>query len=265
MFHYGGEWYWGVDRLHYLERRLDALGVRRPGAQAAPLVTPPLSGDGAIAPQAGRLTLEAYLSLRSPYSYVAMERLFRLPGRLPVDLVLRPVLPMVMRGLPVPREKRLYIVLDTQREAEAAGVPFGRVCDPLGRPVERGLALFPWARQRGRAAQLLHSFARAAFAQGIDAGTDAGLRRVVEGAGLPWSQARTRLGREGGWRDELEVNREALLALGLWGVPSFRLRGRAGEPDWTTWGQDRLWRLELEIRRRLAKGPRGGRSDQMGP
>ena len=26
MFHYGGEWYWGVDRLYHLERRLVALG-----------------------------------------------------------------------------------------------------------------------------------------------------------------------------------------------------------------------------------------------
>ena len=41
--------------------------------------------------------------------------------------VLRPVLPMVMRGLPVPREKQLYIVLDTKREAEDAGVAFGRM------------------------------------------------------------------------------------------------------------------------------------------
>jgi len=27
MLHYGGEWYWGVDRLHYLTRRLDELGL----------------------------------------------------------------------------------------------------------------------------------------------------------------------------------------------------------------------------------------------
>jgi len=89
--------------------------------------------------------LEFFLSLRSPYTYIAMERSFDLSHRLPVDLVLRPVLPMVMRGLPVPREKQLYIVLDTKREAEDAGVPFGRVCDPVGRPVERCFSLYPCA------------------------------------------------------------------------------------------------------------------------
>ena len=193
-----------------------------------------------------------------------------LPKRLPVDLVLRPVLPMVMRGLPVPREKQLYIMLDTKREAEDAGVVFGRVCDPVGRPVERGFSLYPWARQRGRASELLRSFTQAAFAEGVDTGTDAGLRRVVERAGLRWSEAKPILDADegehaarirsrptsssvaasNGWRQELEANREQLFALGLWGVPSFRLLGRPGEPDYSTWGQDRLWRVEQEIRRR---------------
>ena len=42
-----------------------------------------------------------------------------------------------------------------------------------------------------------------------------------------------------------------LLEEGLWGVPSFRLLGEGSEPHFSTWGQDRIWRVELEIRRRL--------------
>jgi 2-hydroxychromene-2-carboxylate isomerase len=179
-----------------------------------------------------------------------MDRVLAFRERLPIDLVLRPVLPMVMRGLPVPRAKQLYITLDTKREAEDAGVRFGRMCDPVGRPVERCFSLYPWARERGREAELLRSFTQAAFAEGVDTGCDAGLRLVVERAGLSWSEAQGHLDREG-WRDELEANRKQLFALGLWGVPSFRLLGRAGEPDYATWGQDRLWRIEQEIRRRL--------------
>jgi 2-hydroxychromene-2-carboxylate isomerase len=158
---------------------------------------------------------------------------------------------MVMRGLPVPREKQLYITLDTKREAEDAGVAFGRVCDPVGRPVERCFSLWPWATARGRGPALLRSFTQAAFAEGVDTGSDAGLRFVVERAGLAWDEARAHLGRDG-WREELETNRQQLFALGLWGVPSFRLLGRPGEPDYATWGQDRLWRVEQEIRRRVA-------------
>jgi 2-hydroxychromene-2-carboxylate isomerase len=155
-----------------------------------------------------------------------------------------------MRGLPVPRVKQFYITLDTKREAEDAGVRFGRVCDPVGRPVERCFSLYPWARDQGRGFALLQSFTRAAFADGVDTGSDAGLRLVVERAGLSWADARAHLDRAG-WRDELEANREQLLALGLWGVPSFRLLGRPGEADYATWGQDRLWRVEQEIRRRI--------------
>jgi 2-hydroxychromene-2-carboxylate isomerase len=250
MFHYGGEWYWGVDRLWHLERRLQSLGALRDGKPAGAIVPRP---DPAAAPpvvSGRRLRLEYFPSLRSPYSAIAMRRVLALAERLPVDLILRPVLPMVMRGLPMPRAKALYILLDTKREAEDAGEPFGRVCDPLGRPVERGFSLYPWARREGRAAELLESFTRAAFAEGIDTGEDAGLRIVVERAGLSWEHARKHLDNED-WREELEQNRLALLEHGLWGVPSFRLVGEDGEPDFCTWGQDRIWRVEQEIRRRL--------------
>jgi 2-hydroxychromene-2-carboxylate isomerase len=250
-FHYGGEWYWGVDRLHHLERRLVALGARRPGAPGELLARRPDPSHEPVPQTRAGLALELFASLRSPYTYIALERVYALARRLPVDLVLRPVLPMVMRGLPVPREKQRYIVLDTRREAEDAGVPFGRVCDPVGRPVERCYSLFRWSRERGRAAELLLSFTRAAFAEGVDTRTDAGLRFVVERAGLSWAEAGAHLDRDDGWRAELEANREAMFALGLWGVPSFCLRDRSGEPVFSTWGQDRVWLVETEIRQRL--------------
>jgi 2-hydroxychromene-2-carboxylate isomerase len=248
-FFHGGEWYWGVDRLHYLERRLAELGLRREGASDAPLVAREGPSGGELTSEGSALTLEFFGSLRSPYTYIAMIRVYDLARRTGVKLVLRPVLPMVMRGLPVPAAKRVYILLDTKREAERAGVPFGRVCDPLGRPVERAFSLFAWARARGRAEEYLLSFARAAFAEGVDTGTEAGLRRVVERVGLSWDEACEHLDGEG-WREELEANRQDLLAMGLWGVPSFRLRGPEGAPDYCTWGQDRLWRVEAEIRAR---------------
>jgi 2-hydroxychromene-2-carboxylate isomerase len=261
MFHYAGEWYWGVDRLWHLERRLQALGALRAGADAAPIVPRPDLGEAPLLESPRRLRLEYFPSLRSPYTAIAMRRVLELPERLPVELVLRPVLPMVMRGLPVPTAKRLYIMHDTKREAEDAGEPFGFVCDPVGRPVERGVSLYPWARERGRAAELLACFTRAAFAEGVDTGSDAGLRYVVEQAGLSWDEAQPHLDGED-WREELEENRRALFANGLWGVPSFRLVGEGDEPDFCTWGQDRIWRVEAEVRRRLAAAPHTGREDR---
>ena len=40
--------------------------------------------------------------------------------------------------------------------------------------------------------------------------------------------------------------------MGLWGVSSYRLCGPEGEPDLEVWGQDRLWLVATEIRRRAS-------------
>ncbi len=262
MFYFAGEWYWGVDRLQHLERRLITEGAARAG-DAAGLVAPspkPRTAQRASA-RAERdasadepVVLEYFASLRSPYTYIATERVYALAKRSGAQLALRPVLPMVMRGLPVPRAKQLYIARDTKREAEDAGVAFGRVCDPVGRPVERCFSLYPFARERGRAAELLLEFLRASWSEGVDTGTDAGLRLVCERAGLDWCDALAHLDRDA-WRPELEANRAALFALGLWGVPSFCVRG-GGAPPYATWGQDRLWRVEEELRARLTSAAR---------
>jgi 2-hydroxychromene-2-carboxylate isomerase len=248
-FFYAGEWYWGVDRLCHLEPRLAALGARRAGV-AGPVAPRPAVDPGPVRDR-GRLTLEVFPSLRSPYTAVGFDLALALAERAGVRVVLRPVLPMVMRGVPVTLTKGRYIFTDAVREAELAGVPYGRFVDPIGRPVEAGFSLFPWARDRGRGAALISAFLRAAFAEGVDTSRPSGLRRVVESAGLPWSEAQAILGNTG-WRDELERNRRAMYdEMGLWGVPSFRLMGPAGEPDFSTWGQDRLWLVAAEMRRRL--------------
>jgi 2-hydroxychromene-2-carboxylate isomerase len=147
---------------------------------------------------------------------------------------------MVMRGLPVPMSKRRYITLDAAREARRLGVPFGKIVDPVGKPVERGYSILPWAREQGRGFEFCQAFLAGVWSQGIDAGTDAGLRQIVENAGLDWSAARQQLGSEI-WRAEAEANRAEMMALGVWGVPSFRV-GKV-----ITWGQDRLWLIEEEL------------------
>lgn len=120
MFSYGGEWFWGVDRLHYLEQRLRDRGLLRPGQVSTPIAQPP-EPPKQVPNGEQRVVLEYFASLRSPYSCIAMNRVFGLADKLPVELVLRPVLPMVMRGLPVPKTKRLYILWDTKREADRLG------------------------------------------------------------------------------------------------------------------------------------------------
>ena len=234
-FFYAGEWYWGLDRLYHLEQRLQALGAQRGGAGG--LMFPPDADLAARVPAVPGTPIDFFLSLRSPYTAIVTPRVFQLGRLTGAPVRLRYVLPMVMRGLPVPREKRVYISQDAAREAFARKIPFGRLNDPLGKPTERGMALIPLAERMGKGQEYLASFMHGVWAEGTDAGSDRGLRRIAERAGLPWDAAQAAL-RDEGWRATAETNRAEMFSLGLWGVPSFRVG------NLSVWGQDRLWAVQ---------------------
>ena len=237
-FFYGGEWYWGIDRLHHLEGRLQTLGAQRPGTVG--LMFAPRADLQKQVQLAAPAAIDFFVSLRSPYSAIVASRVFELGKRTGAQVRLRFVLPMVMRGLPVPAGKRLYISLDAAREAWVRGIAFGRLNDPVGKPTERGLALIPFAERAGKGEGYLLSFMRGVWAEGMDAGSDSGLRKIVERAGLDWGEARAAL-KDEGWRKTAEQNRADMFSLGLWGVPSFHVG------DVAVWGQDRLWAVEDEL------------------
>lgn len=235
---YEGEWYWGADRLHYLEARLDAEGARRSGEGflAPPLLETQQTGDarGAV--------IEVYPSLRSPYTWLAIERIYALARRWNARVDLRPVLPMVMRSLPVPRRKGLYFLMDCRREADRLGLKFGHISDPVGKPTERGLAVLMAALDEGRGEAFVTAFLRGAWSEGVNAGTDQGLKRICAAAGVDWGRAGRALA-DDSWRVRVEAHRERLTSNGLWGVPSFKVG------QLSVWGQDRLWAVEAELRR----------------
>jgi 2-hydroxychromene-2-carboxylate isomerase len=142
-----------------------------------------------------------------------------------------------MRAPPVPRAKRMYIIHDAAREARLRGIPFGRLNDPVGKPNERGLSLIPLAQVSGQGQAYVLSFMRGVWAEGMNAGSDRDLQRIAERAGISWAQAQDAL-RDSAWRAEAARNRADMSALGLWGVPSFKVAQTA------VWGQDRLWAVQ---------------------
>lgn len=238
MFYYGGEWYWGVDRLYHLERRLQEEGAQRHGRSGTLFPRPdircgPLSADNT-------LTLEFYASLRSPYTALIFDTAVAWAQQVGVRMDLRPVLPMVMRGVPATRDKGFYIFADAAREARALGAPLGSFYDPIGEPVRQCYSLLPLADSEHKRVELMSSFLQAAFREGKNIGRKRVLRRVVERAGLPWAAAARILGQPG-WEQELEANRQAMYHFNCWGVPSFRLCDSDGVTIATAWGQDRFW------------------------
>lgn len=241
MFCFEGEWYWGVDRLNHLEERLSGLGLDR-----APKGTPPLAPYRGLKllprPQGGaRPVIDYWFSFRSPYSCISFPRMRQIARHYDAELRLRFILPMVMRGLPVPRVKRFYIMLDTKREAERAATPFGKSVDPVGAGAERALAVLHHAVKCGRGEEFAELGMRAAFADGIDLASDEGLMDVARRAGLDAETVKAALADES-WREVAEENRKALFDAGLWGAPSFRVDGLPAH-----WGQDRFWALEEDI------------------
>ena len=262
MFHYGGEWYWGVDRLCHLEARLTELGaLRHPRTEGVSPSIAPARARILLAPRpdtptgphkdTGTLTLETYPSIRSPYTAAAFDATVALARETGVKLVVRPVLPMVMRGVPATRAKGVYIFTDAAREARARGITdWGRFRDPIGDPTRRGYSLYPWAVSQGRGIEFISAFLRAAFREGVNTNTTRGMRHVVESAGLPWHEAANIVDNDD-WIPLIEANRQAMYSFGLWGVPSFRLLNAHGDPLVHAWGQDRLWLIAKEIQRAL--------------
>ncbi len=248
MFYYGGEWYWGADRLLYLEARLRSLGAFN-GQPDDPFIVPRPNIDVADL-DAKDLNLEFFCSLNSPYTSIIYDRTMDLKNSCQIKFELKPVLPMIMRGVPASRNKGKYIFFDTKREADLLGVPFGPFVTPIGDPVRNVYSLMAWAKEQGKDEALLGSCLRHAFSLGIGLHRKRGLKKAVEAAGLSWMEAKNIMGNTD-WRAQTKAYQDEMVDnMGLWGVPSYRLRGPAGEPDLTVWGQDRLWLVAREIRRR---------------
>lgn len=239
--HYGGSWYWGPDRLDYFRDRLarqrgQAVSAHRDWRRLQ-LTRPPQRTQGK--------TLEFFFSFRSPYSYLAVPRVAQLVRHYQLDLKIRPVLPMVMRGLAVPAAKRFYILKDAAREADRLGIPFGRICDPVGAGVERCMAVWPLAEKAGKLQRFIEVASQAIWSRGICVATDAGLKSVVQDVGLSWPEVKAALS-DDGWIASAQANRDDMMAAGSWGVPTFRL------DDVTVWGQDRLPVIEKLLLQEIA-------------
>ncbi|WP_262695864.1 DsbA family protein [Kordiimonas aquimaris] len=240
---YGGEFYVGVDRLDHLERRLNALGL----------------GDDETGYEIHRLwrydleelersvsakTVEVFFSVRSPFSYVGLELISELAEKTGVRLLLKPVLPMMMRGMKVPPAKRGYIFQDTAREARLEGVAFGKVVDPLGeatwRAMQIGYALQDLEKdgqyESGKALTFFRTCMRAVWSEGVDASTDKGMAQILVKSGLATDFEKQALSREETKR-RAELNKNEMFRYGSWGVPTFRVEGE------TVWGQDRMWAI----------------------
>jgi 2-hydroxychromene-2-carboxylate isomerase len=243
IFAYEGECYWNIDRLPFLEERLIALGANKFNRPSILERTP---STDKLQPIISGMTLEVIFSARSPYSYLALPQLIEFRKKFPVKIVYRPILPMVMRGMTINKEKQLYIVHDCKRVAEKKGIPFGNIADPLGKAVERCYSLFQHVQENGKEEEYFNNFLKAVWAEGQHGYLTKTLKNIVEKIGLNWKEAKTKLDNNE-WHQIIEKNRQVLYSQGKWGVPTMILKNQNEKTVLSVWGQDRIWLIEEEI------------------
>tara|TARA_Y100001968_G_scaffold113218_1_gene102619 strand:- start:820 stop:2166 length:1347 start_codon:yes stop_codon:yes gene_type:complete len=249
-FYYEKELYWGVDRLHHLEDRLIELGAKSDlvnDSICAPNLSAPLKLDSKK-----KVNLSYYPSLNSPYTYVSAKRVKEMRDDYPINLITKPVLPMLMRKMTIPTFKAKYIISDAAREGRKHSYPMGSIYSPIGKPARKAYSLFPVIDEAGKGFEYIDDLLRASFYDGINIGEDEYLQSLVTSLDLDWSEIKKELNTRR-WKKVLDQNLKDMYSGNCWGVPSFKITDSDGSNPFYVWGQDRMWLLKEEINKRLGK------------
>ena len=249
-FYYEKELYWGVDRLHHLEDRLIELGAKSDLGNDS-ICTPNLSAPTKLDSKE-KVNLSYYPSLNSPYTYVSAKRVKEMRDDYPINLITKPVLPMLMRKMTIPTFKAKYIISDAAREGRKHSYPMGSIYSPIGKPARKAYSLFPVIDEAGKGFEYIDELLRASFYDGINIGEDEYLESLVTSLDLDWSEIKKELNTRR-WKKVLDQNLKDMYSGNCWGVPSFKITDSDGSNPFYVWGQDRMWLLKEEINKRLGK------------
>lgn len=247
-FYYEGESYWGVDRLNHLENRLIDLGLKKTDTDE--YIINRKSNKNYPSNQTNKLNLTIYPSLNSPYTFICFPRVRNIIEKYPVNIITKPVLPMLMRGMHIPRYKGKYILSDAAREGRINNIYINKIYSPLGKPAELAYSLFPIINAHNKGFSYIEKLTIASFHNGVNIGNKAFLKKIVRELDLSWDEIKNDLGKRK-WKKVLDENLNEMYEGNCWGVPSFRITDENYENPFYQWGQDRLWLIEEEIKKRL--------------
>ncbi len=202
-------------------------------------------------PMGARSPIAFYFDFSSPYSYIASEWIGALAARHGRTvrwnaILLGATFQVAELKSPVSHPlKREYSLLDFERSARFAGVPFS-MPTPFPIPTQNAARVFWWlnAQDEGRAIAWAHHVLRAYFTRGAVPSEAAVLRELAQEFGLPADEAEA-VWSDPAWKDRLRQANEQAIAAGVFGAPFFVIDG---EPFW---GNDRRAQME----RWLEKGP----------
>ena len=247
-FYYENELYWGLDRLNYLEERLSELGLSTNSVKD-PICSLNLSAPKHIISNK-KVNLTYYPSLNSPYTLVSAKRVKELSETYPINLITKPVLPMLMRDMTIPEYKAKYIISDAAREGRKYGHEIKNIYSPLGSPARKAYSLFPNIDKAGKGFEYIYELLNASFQEGVNIGNNDYLETLINKLGLDWSIIKNDLNTKQ-WKHDLELNLKDMYSGNCWGVPSFKVTDEDGSNPFYAWGQDRIWLIKEEINKRL--------------
>ena len=249
-FYYEKELYWGVDRFPHLEERLADLGAKKPHENQN-ICSLELNAPKDFKSDQ-KLNLYYYPSLNSPYTFVSTKRVRQMREDYPVNLITKPVLPMLMRMMTIPGFKAKYIISDAAREGRRHNHEMKSIYSPIGKPARKSYSLFPIIDEAGKGFEYIEALLKASFQDGINIGDESFLQNVVTDLGLDWQLIKKDLNTKR-WKKILNDNAEDMYAGNCWGVPSFKITDQDGGNPFYVWGQDRMWLLKEEIFKRLGE------------
>ena len=247
-FYYENELYWGLDRLNYLEERLSELGLSTNSVKD-PICSLNLSAPEHIISNK-KVNLTYYPSLNSPYTLVSAKRVKELSETYPINLITKPVLPMLMRDMTIPEYKAKYIISDAAREGRKYGHEIKNIYSPLGSPARKAYSLFPNIDKAGKGFEYIYELLNASFQEGVNIGNNDYLETLINKLGLDWSIIKNDLNTKQ-WKHDLDLNLKDMYSGNCWGVPSFKVTDEDGGNPFYAWGQDRIWLIKEEIAKRL--------------
>lgn len=205
--------------------------------------------------------LDIFWSFRSPYCYLALDRILAIDKHSSVDLHIRPVWPLAVRAPEFFKNAHSnhldYHALDSRRVAEYYCIPYRRpVPDPIIQDMQTGTIadnqpyiyqltrLGVAAVQKQRGLEFIDHVSRLLWDGTVNGWHENfHLSSAIQQAGLEPQQLYAEIKARPDAHDEIiDTNEKALNAAGHWGVPTFVFEN---EPFF---GQDRIdaliWRMK---------------------
>lgn len=119
---------------------------------------------------------------------------------------------------------------------------------PDGKPVQRALDVYTLCVKENKEIEYIQAFATNVWAEGVNIGSDSGLKAITDSIGISWDKVAKVIGNkavEEEWRGITTSNREYLRDKNLWGVPCIQVENEI------VWGQDQLHRIIEKINKIL--------------